>query len=338
MNTDEIDIDAAGLIWDKPHFYLDGEIFIPKIFEMQTLGEPVPENYNVVAIKLDGRVSADLDWKAMDEAAQRYCDKGLKLLWKLDLGFFDRLKSPLSNQSQFLSLTLSLEHFRDALWKKFKDQTLGVCLYDGPADFASQLPWDEHLNNNYLAWGNKALGENFQESKSYFQTLFARDAVAEYLTLMANRMPDALQIFLMLNIDSPIDHMLEAQLVNRERFDRFHLIIKNGRLPAQATYQDAAIGICLPGYHLIAPSFYYRLEEVMNELLEKKIPFRIIPESFLINEWDGLDFLIVDPAGLSSQGKRKLQGFCAAGGTVATVGEYLGLTHEISYNDLSISM
>lgn len=332
MTTDEIDVDKIGLTWDKPYFYLDGKIFIPKIYEINQLGESIPEGFNTVSLNLDGKVSAELDWKAIEEAAQKYQTQGLQLLWNLDLGLFDRLKLPLANQTQFLSLILSLEHLRDTLWKKFKDHTLGVCLYQGPANSLGQLRWDDQLHNNFLAWGREVLSPKFDENDLYFKSLFARDAVAEYLTLLANRMPDAMQLFAILDVDASIGLIMEAQLSNRERFERFHLITRKGSLPTSFNYEQEAVGVCLPCYDVIEPQYYLGLENVLKHLLKKQIPFRIIPEAFLIHEWDGLDYLIVEPAALSPQGKRKLQGFCAAGGTVVTLGDPLGVPHEITHN------
>ncbi len=328
MNPEEVEIEVTGLHWNKPHFYLDEKIFIPKIYDLRFGDEPDLSSYNTVLLHLNGKVSADLDWKAEEQAAQNYSDQGLKLLWQLDLGLFNCLKAPLSNQMQFLSLILSLEHFRDTLWKKFKDCTLGVCLYEGSANFAKQIVWDDQLQANFLLWSEKHQFK-FEDMQTDLKSLFARDAVAEYLTLMANRMPDAMQFFIQLEVEPLISLAKEAQLLNRERFERFHLMARGGRLPMQ--YNDEAkIGVCLPGCHLIDPKLYQNLEEVFGKLLIEKTLFRIIPEAFLTHEWDGLDYLIVEPAALSSQGKRKLLGFCAAGGTIVTLGEQLlGLPHEI---------
>lgn len=325
MNTDEIDTDDRGLLWDKPHFYLNGKIFVPNIYEVKELNEKVPQGYNTVSISLDGQVSSDLNWKAAEEAAQHYRDQGFMLFWNLDLGLFDRLKSPISNQTQFLSLMLSLEHLRDTLWKKFEDHTLGVCLYQGPTNFLGHLLWDDHMQNNYLSWGQQKLGNNFEESHLSLKSLFSRDVAAEYLTMIANRMPDAMQLFMNVNIEPSISLTLEAQLLHRERYDRLHLNIRNGRLPTLSTYDQSMVGVCLPDYKVIDPQSYEGLEPFLENLLNKKISFRIIPEAFLINEWDGLNTLVVMPSCLSTQGKRKLQGFEAAGGTVLALADAMNL-------------
>lgn len=325
MNTEEIEEELTGLRWDKPYFYLDGKVFTPNIYEVKQSGEIIPEGCNTVSIRLDGKMSADLDWKEVEDAAQKYVEEGFQLFWMLDLGLFEGLKLPLTDQTQFLSLILSLEHLRDTLWKKFKNHTLGICLYQGPANFLKQLKWDNHLQNNYLIWGRERLGEKFNETDQDLKSIFARDAVAEYLTGMANRMPDAMQMYATLDVDPSINLMMEMQLLHRECFDRIHLIIKTGRLPTLFNYDPATVGICLPGCQIVDPAAYIGFKNVLESLLNKKIPFRIIPEAYLINEWDGLDYLIVNPEYVSAQGERKLQGFCAAGGTVINPEEYNSL-------------
>jgi hypothetical protein len=85
--------------------------------------------------------------------------------------------------------------------------------------------------------------------------------------------------------------------------------------------------------HLIAPDYYAGLGEAIAHLTQAQTPFRIVPEYYLINQWDGLDSLIVLSSTINAQAKRKLQGFCAAGGTILTLGELLDLPHEIPFAD-----
>ena len=55
----------------------------------------------------------------------------------------------------------------------------------------------------------------------------------------------------------------------------------------------------------------------------------MIEELFLTESWEGVDRLYVLSEATTSQGKRKLLGFCAAGGTVIVEGESLGLPNEV---------
>lgn len=67
---------------------------------------------------------------------------------------------------------------------------------------------------------------------------------------------------------------------------------------------------------------------------------RFISESRLVTEWDGVDYLLVDPAMVTHRCRRSLNGFCAAGGVVVSLAEEIGLGEEISfaaYQDLLLS-
>ncbi len=253
-------------------------------------------------IDIDGRTNSGLDWKAARKQAQE--TQG-SILWNINLGLFQDLLHPIADQAQFLSLALSLEHFRDTLWKEFAEQTKGLCIYQGPADFRRGF-WDERYRDDLF---------------------YCRDACVEYIQLLANRLPDGLDVYVMLDASSIAEPLEEAQLLTRERYERLNIIVEGGRLPIE-THSEIPLGVCFPPIDMHDPIHYTGLNEALHHLLEKQIPFRIIPESFLIAEWKGLDALIVTPSGLSPQGKRKLQGFCAAGGTVLNIGESLGLANE----------
>jgi hypothetical protein len=89
-------------------------------------------------------------------------------------------------------------------------------------------------------------------------------------------------------------------------------------------------------------SFYHRqhyegIVEGLDALKKRSISFKLIAESQLTSQWDGLDYLLYSPTGLSTQGKRKLQGFCAAGGTVVSTGALLGLPYEMGLMDWLIT-
>lgn len=306
-------------------------------------------------------MKADLDWKAARQAAMQYRDQGLKLFWEIDLGLFAYLEHPLDDQMQFLALCLSLEHFRDTLWKEFHGETVGVSIYCGSGDFSDGFKWDEVQIFNLQEW----LQETFETVEEFeketgiaaaafdeitpdllrkskeggqLMALFCRDVAVEYIELLATRLPDAMPFFVKLDMSNVFDPLLQAQLLTKERYERFQLDVKGNLFPLTALEtQPAAIGICFPSLDRRRPSHYHGLRRALEWLIEQKKPFRLIPETQLTTEWEGLDYLIYVPASLSSQGKRKLQGFCAAGGTVVTLNEKLGLPNEITFNEFVLA-
>jgi hypothetical protein len=281
----------------------------------------------------------------------------------------------LSNRTQFLALTLSLEHFCKTLGKEFRKESLGLCLFRGSLDFSHDYPWDAEQTANLQEWIHEcyptfdAFAKEISIDISDYQSLtsdllretetgktllqyFCRDAVSEYLGLLAAGVPDYIPLFLLLDATGISDSFVAAQLLNKEVFSRFHLGVKDrsaGNLGGEIGWESppmesgmisrvikdsikierAKLALCLPSR--LHPSSTEALRKALVLLQKCKKPFRVIPEGELAVEWDGLDDLIVDTQSVSFQFKRKLQGFCAAGGRVVTIGELLGLAEEVPF-------
>jgi hypothetical protein len=350
---------------EDDNFVLDNvpSYICPRIFE-GNWQEDIPAGFDAITLSLDGRLQSDLNWKKVREQARQAVEKGYALMWNMQIGLFTELAQPLASQSQFLSLTLALEHFRDSLWQEFKSQTLGLSLFRGSADFSKGFRWDEDQEQNLKNWLQDISAPhlatldfiqlNMHGEGQQLVRLYCRDVAIEYLSLLATRLPDALPAYLYLDVASLSHSFLnEIQLLNPERFDRLHLALKGQRLPWNAwgwnvptahgysgddlielpSIPMTTIGVCIPPMQFYHASHYQGLEEALMALHKKSIPFRLIAECHLTSQWDGLDYLLYCPAGLSTQGKRKLQGFCAAGGTVISIGDHLGLPYELQLKD-----
>lgn len=355
--------------------------FPVNIFDAAYCGEPVPAGFDTVRVVLDGTIKADLSWKKEREAASAYSAQGLRIFWEIDLGLPACLQKALGNRTQFLGLTLSLEHFCNSLWKEFRKETVGLCLYRGPVDFSLNYPWDEEQVLNLQEWISHlyASAEVFAEETgieaSSFASLdvervvqsgvgndllkcFCRDAVGEYLSLLALRVPDSLPLFLLFDASGVQDPMLTAKLLSKERYPRFHVVHKSFDMATQVLggeiawngtsmekgmisrdggglvgVERATLGFCLPRMTLSRPSSTALLGSALEVLIARKMPFRVIPEVNLAAEWNGLDFLVVDTQHVEIQFKRRLQGFCAAGGTVVYIGVPLGLAQEVGLEE-----
>lgn len=219
------------------------------VFDADFLGQDVPQHFNAVKIQLDGRMQADLSWKEAWNAAEKYIKQGLRIYWEIDLGLFDRLKLPLGDHTQFLALCLSLEHFRDTLWKDFQAQTVGLVLYRGSCDFRKSYQWDEEQVCNLREWVHEGFGSvaNFinemgisfagfetltvgqleaTDSGKNLLSLFCRDAAAEYLDFLARRLPDSVNCIGMLDGTSIQDPLLQAQLGIKERYPNLSVAVK----------------------------------------------------------------------------------------------------------------
>jgi hypothetical protein len=351
------------------------ELKTSRIFDATYCGEAVPEGFDAVRIPLEGGLHADLSWEKESKAADVYVKQGLRLFWDLNLGIPAVLPHPLSHRSQFLSLSLSLEHFRDTLWKKFRQETIALCLYRGRADFSRHYPWNEEQIENFKTWiqdidlneikNDSDLTPAELEKTAVGQELlrlFCCDAIGQYLNLLAGSISDSLPLFLLLDAAESCDPFTVAQLLVKERYSRFHLavagtvaesigigemswggkmltkgmisrVLPNSRENSKTedTQEKPKVGVCLPNYPVLLSCKYADFHQAMKTLYEKGVAFRVISEFELTGEWEGLDYLVVDTNGIQKTLKRKLCGFCAAGGTVVSVGPLLRLSQEVNF-------
>lgn len=366
--------------WDESGFFtLDDEVFVPRIFEVSTLGEKVPEGFNAVSLSLDGNPESDLEWGDVQSAAHAYVEEGYYLFWQMDLGLFEQLKRPLSDTSQFNSVAFTLQHFNEGFWKEFCDKTLGIVLYSGDADFTRRFSWDPEQLQNLQGWVQERFDspeqlsadmllkvgdwegvspEVLSESSRGLQLLrlFCRDAYVDYLDLLTTKLPVSLQAFAFFDASNLSSSAEILTLFNPESFEHLRCAIKGnlGTIAALAwgkgessvgsisreplellEENEESIGICLPPVETASSVFTSRLTEIMEKLDSRSLSFRVIPETFLTTQWNGLDYLVVDSSSVSDLGLRKLQGFCAAGGIVASLGGSLGLAQEITLDGLS---
>lgn len=179
--------------------------------------------------------------------------------------------------------------------------------------------------------------------------LFSRDIGMEFLKVITLNAPDAIPLFLLcdaLNLDddfSPVDFI---RLASSDHFKNFHLCIKNAPVPLHILpniytwlwsddrsyasngieivdlelkhHPDCKIGVCLPSDDALL-SDYNKINFLINKFLDENIIFKVMRESQLSIEWDGLDEIYLPLRGISQSGKRIIKGFEAAGGVVKIV-------------------
>lgn len=338
-------------------------------------------SFNTLTIRIDGSSNSELNWNHAKSQAEEAVKKGFALFWDIHLGLFSDLVLPLGNQTQFLSLALSLDHFKDSLWKEFAYHSVGLSIYRGEADFSRNFRWDDDQIHSLQAW----LADHFPNQEKLAELtgqtdlaniepgdlhqshwgrsllgFFCRDVAIEYLTLLAARLPDTIPCYLFLDAAAiKTDFLKQIQLLNPDRFEFLHLALKDASLPFNAWGWQASaspdgyvglvprmtphlpeirIGVCLPLKNYFQPQHWMYFDNVLSFFHVQQIPFKLIAESHLINQWDGLDVLLFNPEGLSTQGKRKIQGFCAAGGLAVSLGELIGLPLEKSFADWKAEM
>jgi|688.fasta_scaffold34247_7 hypothetical protein len=331
-----------SLVWNKPFFELENKSFYPKIYLPNAVDEPIPVDFNGVLLTIDGRMKSSLDWKKEKALAANYIDKGLKIFWEINLGLLSSLEYALDNEMQFQALVLALQHFKDTLWSPFEDHTLGLCLYRGSADFSLHYPWDSKQHLRYREWLEQA------NDTSCARRFYCGQSAASYLRILSDHLTDDLPLFVLVDVKDLENPFEIAHLISANLWGRIQPMIKGmehptpyfawsegsassgfiGRSVPVIVENHAKVALCLPPSERI-----FRQGEIISglDLLhQKKISYKVIPESMLTVEWDGLDYLLFSPEHLSKEGKRKLLGFCAAGGQVVSLGKSADLPTEIS--------
>ena len=262
-----------------------------------------------------------LNWEIQTQEARGALQLNKKIIWEFDLG----LKTPffpLEDELHFHSLSLALSAFTKEIWPQFQEHTAGVVLYRGSADFSSFFKWTERQEANWVSWK-----EGRADSKeAHLRRLFCAEAFSSYFQMLAHKLPDELPLTVVLDASYTGTLAEGVHLLFSDRFEYFVLEIEN--FPNFS--KEAKLGICLPQDLFCGQAQLARMDELFVSL---KQPFRIVFESFLSEQWEGLESLYVFSDALTVQGKRKLMGFCASGGTVITEGDSLNLLNEISSVD-----
>ncbi|GAB4231224.1 MAG: hypothetical protein Tsb0021_09530 [Chlamydiales bacterium] len=276
-----------------------------------------------INIHLDGSITSTLDWSHEKKLAE-YSE--LKIQWLLDLGLFKDLPQSLKNPTQIQTLELALQHFEKTLWNIFQDRTQAVVVFQGSLNFASELKWDHDLLTEYKDWMEQY---HIPASSKLTESLFAREVASQYLNELVSTFDEDVPCVIHLDAREINDLTLFSLLSDKHRFDWIEPIIFN---PPFKQDTQANVGLCFPGnFHVAQPQLLV-YQETLKSLLERKIPFRCVYEESLTNDWQGLDYILALPSAISKNGLRKLEGFCAAAGTVIPLrDEDLNLEYTMNY-------
>lgn len=241
-HEEEENVISHRFTWEGSHFMYQGQRWLPKV------SENLEPEANTCMIRLDGRSQNDLSWNEERQKAAQCVEKGKKIFWIMDLGLFDSLSFSLTNQTQFLSLTLALEHFRRDIWPIFHEHTFGLALYEGPLDYSQQIPPALDLRDQFEEWLHVAKKNNPEEhldflfnSSSMDQSinghltgnallvyqLFCRDIATDFFHLLLGYLPDALLTFLLIDASQLKDKLfLQALLLHPDCYENLQIALK----------------------------------------------------------------------------------------------------------------
>lgn len=262
-------------------------------------------------IPLSCKPSDPLDWDI-----QSFPQEG-PLFFRFDLGL-EAPYFPIDDEMQFQSLSLALTKFTQEIWPLYQDRIRGAVLYRGSADFSACFSWTEKQKENWEVW----IGERPAGTDAQLRRLFCADAFAHYFQMLAHRLPDEMPLYLLLD-GTGIGSIAERhQLLSRERFEHFLVATKGLPFTNGLVWDGEEIrepqdkpphALCFPEERSCSGAILEKMEQSIRRF---ETPFRVIPEAFLTEEWEGVDALYVFKEMLSPQGDRKVKGFLATGGVV----------------------
>ncbi len=202
-------------------------------------------------------------------------------------------------EAAYASMALTLDHFNQTILSEVTESS-GVILYKGDLHYALRFLKIARYADHYEEW----LGERADTPESAL--LFSTTLLTEFLHRLSSILPETLPIYCELDLTLIPEAAFRAQLLTKDRFS--HLQILGEEL------QEASIGVVLPHDDLWSMAASAHVEKLMGELSRQGTPFRLIAESQLIQELEGLEMLYLLERVVSPQGRRMAQGFSAAGG------------------------
>ncbi len=269
---------------------------------------------NAIVIRLPASLQDDLDWSSARSAAEQAVALGQSLLWEIDFNF-SSIRS--RDTASFFAYSRAIEEFAKQLWPLFKTHTSGVCIYRGTCHFEQLLDrqiWQDQYDEWLMTLREKAYPQhelkNEDIAHEHYYRLFSAQMVAEYFDRLISFFPDEIAPVGFFTSDFSL--ATTAQLLSKERFQHLHCFTSTSPVKEKRP----SLAVCLPSDSYCDRSLLVQLDQLFDILRKQGTSYRLICEEKLAEEWDELDQLMVISQAVSPSGKRKLQGFCAAGGEV----------------------
>lgn len=304
---------------DHIRFYHNQKQIFPSI---QRESDSFNDGSQGVVIVLPSRLDCDLNWEAAFAQAEQCVQNEQSILWHFDFGL-EEDSFDINDETQFLSFTVAIDLFTKKIWQKFDKNTFGVCLYQGDLSFAQQGFKIE--DSHFFEWCE----EKHQDPQNPLsKSMFSLGVFAEYLHRLISFFPDTVIPFACVDVNAWNSVGLLSVLLSKQRFEHVYLAVRGAKdylSPVRWDHSGALScvwvnepndAVCIPEDLSCSPEVCARLDALFERLEAQQIPFRLIAEGRLTEEWDGIDRLYVLKGAVSVQGKRKLLGFAAAGGEV----------------------
>ncbi len=260
----------------------------------------------VMSTEAEGDVEIVPLFLGLDAPLRWEFSKARPLFWQLDFGLACST-FPQNSLVALRSLEKGAAYFVDQCLIPHREATLGVALYHGPISKTSV---------EFLSYGLQQLGAVF---------------------------PEDIPLFACFDLEQELSATQIALLTGPHYFPYLHIGLTRSCYPLavlsceEKQWRGVALhrthtGLVLPLPEVMASSQQTLIDDVIETLTRQAVSYRLLYESHMSEQWEGLDQLVVFPEMLSEQGKRKTRGFVAAGGRVlkATSGDLATLYHFLS--------
>ena len=275
----------------------------------------------------DSSLGFEEKYKEIDEAIER----GKRLYFEFGFGF-DPLSHHFKDQMRLQGCSIALTTFTRKIYEKYHPYIDGVFLYRGAGDFRQAI--ENHAEMRQLRDEFcEIMGKN-----EHAERLFSLQILMEYLHRLGAVLPDELSLNVLLNFKSIVSSAQQAELLAAYTFPYIKPCVKGAKVPFEGLAwewgksefgfigSDPALfeEIETPNRALLLPEVgrvdYEILERALEQLNAEKISYKIIPDQMLNESWHLIDDLFILEGFVSSEGKRMIDGFIAAGGRVNKIG------------------
>lgn len=294
----------------------------------------------VIQIPIDASVTSDIVWDIEQKRAEQAAQEGKKIVWDFDFGCTNPQGFRLQDPLQWNTSRLAMEYFVGSIWPKYEKETLGVSLYRGTIDWIHHLYWDEAQKEHFYRWKkisriSGASSSSLDQISHTVETrhvlcLYASEQLANYLHSLGSYLPEEVTRLATFTPNQYTSIWRAAQALSRERFP--HILIDIMYAPISSLHNSQnSIALCLPQDQYLNEEIGEIWESLYRGLEKKSIPFRVIPETFLAEDWSGLEKIIVLTNSLSEFGKRQLLGFAISGGQIISSGGLLDIANTVAW-------
>lgn len=335
---------------DHSYMYMRGEKFFPIIQERAM----DVDSANAILVPVDCSFAETNNFVDVIEQTKEVLAKGKWVVWELQLGC-DQGECFLEDSAHFFSMVMLIEGFVEHVWRPFGCNSLGVILYRGGVDFSQFFLWTEQQERWYE---EKQSEYPALQDKNLLRRLFEIDVFSDYMHRLASFLPEEAVIYCLFDVFAVRSTAVLAYMLGSGRFRYVTLALKGAKIPLGvlaweegaglggwigrrgpyfATIATVSTAVCLPVAEFLSEELLQVLDNVLDRLVQCGVPFRMVEESQMHEEWDEVEDLVVLTAYLSAQGRRKLMGFSIAGGRILYVGEKTGVGEELSLEEFMVS-